>query len=99
MFYKFYHTWCPPLLTFKESKNSFLARLLFSLNTPDALVVTILAPLCFTPLQLTQLCVATTVTITPLLPSVILDVALWIADVNCSCIAPLRPNSSTILFN
>ena len=40
-----------------------------SLNAPEALVVTIDAPWCFTPLQLTQLCVATIVTITPLLSS------------------------------
>ena len=67
---------CPPLLIFKLSKNSFLDKLLLSLNTPDALVVIIAAPWCFTPLQLTQLWVPTIVTITPLLPSVILSTAL-----------------------
>ena len=67
---------CPPLLIFKLSKNSLRARLSFSLNTPDALVVIIAAPWCFTPLQLTQLWVPTIVTITPLLPSVILFTAL-----------------------
>ena len=90
---------CPPLLIFRLSKNSFLAKLSFSLNTPDAFVVTIAAPWCFTPLQDTQLWVPTIVTITPLLPSVICDTALWIADVNCSWIAPLLPNSSTILLS
>ena len=88
---------CPPLLIFKLSKNSLRDKLSLSLNTPDALVVTIAAPWCLTPLQLTQLCVPTIVTITPLLPSVIFDTALWIADVSCSWIAPLRPNNSTIL--
>ena len=58
-----------------ESKNSFLAKFLFFINTPDAFVVTIEAPWCFTPLQLTQLCVATTVTITPLLFEQILSTA------------------------
>ena len=72
---------------------------MFCLNTPDALVVTIPAPWCLTPLQLTQLWVATIVIITPLLPSVTLCTALWTADVNCSYIAPLLPNNSTILFN
>ena len=90
---------CPPLLIFKLSKNSLRARLSLSLKTPDALVVTIAAPWCLTPLQKTQLCVPTIVTITPLLPSVILDTALCIAEVNCSWIAPLLLNNSTILFN
>ena len=69
---------------------------MLSRNTPDALVVTIEAPLCFTPLQDTQLWVPTIVTTTPLLFSQILSTALWIADVSCSWIAPRLPNNSTI---
>jgi hypothetical protein len=57
--------WIPPLLIFKLSKNSCLASLPLCLNTPDAFVVTIAAPECLIPLQETQLCVATIVTITP----------------------------------
>ena len=79
-----YHILCPPLFILSESKNSFLAWLVSSLKALDALVVTIAAPWCFTPLQLTQLCVPTIVTITPKFPSVILSTALCIAEVSCS---------------